>query len=247
MSTTVPTTTPSTSEATLARAGADEPRRVHRRYAAARALAAMMPTRGDSWLARRERAELAALRDNRRRNAWLLARMLAKQLVVEVADGLDAGQIEVLSRDALGRVNRPRVWCQGVEQPWSLSISHSGRGALVALATDSRVSLGVDLADSETFSDGFVDLWFTPDERNWFHETQSPSIACFIWAAKEAVYKACNQGESFAPRDLEVLANGQCSYRQTPLRDCRLQSWTVDGHLAVLATVTAPRTSYSNT
>ena len=89
------------------------------------------------------------------------------------------------------------------------------------------------------FSDGFVGLWFTPLEQCWFHETQSPGIASFIWAAKEALYKACNQGESFAPRDVEVLPDGRCSYRQSPLPSCRLQSWTADGHLAVLAAVTA--------
>ncbi len=125
----------------------------------------MIAERGDSWLGRRERAELAAWRDTRRRSAWLLGRMLAKQLVADVYGDLDLACIEILSRDAQWRVNRPRVWCDGNEQPSSLSISHSQRGALVALATDGDVLLGADLADNEMFSDGFVDLWFTPLEQ----------------------------------------------------------------------------------
>jgi phosphopantetheinyl transferase len=190
------------------------------------------------WLSARERAELGSWRDARRRTAWMLSRLLAKQLIGEVAGGdLRPERIEILSRDAAGRVNRPRVLCDGALAPWSLSISHSQRGVLAALSIDRHVSLGVDLADCEAFSDGFVETWFTPKERHWFHETQSPGIACFIWAAKEALYKACNRGEAFAPRDVEVLADGQCRYRRTPLADCRLQSWTVDHQLAVLATV----------
>jgi 4'-phosphopantetheinyl transferase EntD len=228
--------------ATAARAQAAVPR-VLRRYAAFEDFESLERELGEDWLSAREQAELAAWRNARRRRAWLLARMLGKQLVADAlrepghARGAEARRIEILSRDAAGQVNRPRIWRDGVEQPWSLSISHSARGALAALACSELVAVGVDVADVETFSDGFVDLWFTPAERAWFHETQSPGIACFIWAAKEALYKACNDGERFAPREIEVLADGRCRYRTTALADCRLQSWTIDSQLAVLAMV----------
>ena len=157
-------------------------------------------------------------------------------------------RIEILSRNAEGRVSRPCLWRDGVEQSWSMSISHSDRGVLVALTADAGTSLGVDLADCNAFSDGFVDLWFTPAERAWFHETQCPDIACFIWAAKEALYKACNEGESFAPRDVEILPDGRYTYRNIALTDCRLQSYTIDGQLAVLATVSrGPVLEHSST
>jgi phosphopantetheinyl transferase len=221
-------------------------RSVQRRYAPAARGEVMLAGLGEAWLGRRERAELAAWRDPRRRGAWLLGRILAKQLVADAYGGLELQQIEILSRDSLGRVNRPVVWLDGVEQPGSLTISHSHRGALAALDTSGNVVLGADLADSGTFSDGFVELWFTPPERRWFQETQSSGIACFIWAAKEALYKACNRGESFAPRDVEVLPDGRCSYRHAPLAGCRLQSWTVDGHLAVLAAVARTAVQESN-
>ena len=220
---------------------------VQHRY---RAVADFHPL-GLAWLGHRERAELAAWRDADRRRAWLVGRTIGKTLVARrmaklpTPQAIEPSQIEILSRDAEGRVNRPRIWCDGIEKPWSLSISHSQRGVLAAFTAATDVALGVDLADCGTFGDGFVDLWFTPAERAWFHETQCTSTARFIWAAKEALYKACNDGESFTPRDVEVLPDGRCSYHETPLAGCRLRSWRVDGHLAVLATVHSTRNSDS--
>ena len=229
--------------------------RVLRRYCGFAEFDALDQMMRGAWLSQRERAELAAWRDMRRRRAWTMARYVGKQLVAEVVGAVPTDfptdddarwrRTEILSRDEAGRVNRPRVWRDGALQPWSLSISHSHRGVLAALVTDEGTSVGVDVADLETFSDGFVDLWFTPAERAWFHETQSSEIACFIWAAKEALYKACNTGESFAPREVEVRADGSCSYRGVPLAECRLQSWNIDGHLAVLATVQSAQFSNS--
>ncbi|MGD9721269.1 MAG: 4'-phosphopantetheinyl transferase superfamily protein [Pirellulales bacterium] len=200
-------------------------------------------TVGDHWLSRREQAELSAWRDERRRRAWLLGRAVAKRLVAGFIalraepSSVPPEAIEILSRDTAGRVNRPLVWIEGRLRPWSLSISHSHRGVLAALAGSDTVSLGVDLADSAAFGDGFVELWFTPAEREWFVETGSTSIACFIWAAKEALYKACNTGESFAPREFEIRPDGRASYRGRSLVGCRLQSFTIDSQLAVVASV----------
>lgn len=168
--------------------------------------------------------------------------MLGKQLVTaKRADALPPTSIEILSLNGKQRGSRPRILCDGAEQPWSLSVSHTHRGVLAALCTKEGVSVGVDVAAAKSFSDGFVRLWFTPAEKDWLRDAQSSAIACFIWAAKEAIYKACNDGESFAPRNIEVLPNGQCSYQQVPLRDHNLQSWSIDGQIAVMVTVTIAR------
>ncbi len=216
--------------------------RIDRRYAPLEASIA----HAAPWLSDREQAELATWRDPGRRTAWLVGRTLAKQLVAdrETAPSGDAGatpRIDILSRDEAGRVNRPRIWCDGVARPWSLSISHTRRGVLAVLSTATGVALGVDLTEADSFSDRFVGLWFTPAERAWFGETQSTTTGQFIWAAKEAIYKACNTGESFAPRDVEVRADGRCRYRDTWRDDCRLQSWNLDGQLAVLAVARSQR------
>jgi phosphopantetheinyl transferase len=92
-----------------------------------------------------------------------------------------------------------------------------------------------------------VDLWFTPVEKAWYRDAGAVHIGAYIWAAKEAIYKATNAGESFAPRDVEIRSDGQCHYRNLPLANCQLKSWSVDGHLAVLAIVRSPVSSNSTT
>jgi phosphopantetheinyl transferase len=211
---------------------------VDHRYCASRAFDVASQRRAESWLSERERTEFAAWREPRRRNAWLLARMLGKQLIAEnLFEMHDPTSIEILSRNSEGQSVRPRAWCGGVEQPWSLSISHTERGVLAAVCAAERSSVGVDMTDCDNVSDGFIRLWFTPAEQSWLRETDCRTTACFIWAAKEALYKACNDGEGFAPRDIEVLPHERYTYRQMPLTDCELKSWTIDGQLAVMAMV----------
>lgn len=200
------------------------------------------------WLSAREQAELAAWREPGRRRAWLAGRRLAKQLVAShLCFGDSLPSIEILSRDALGRVNRPRVWRGGVEQSCSLSISHSARGVLVALVAGSEATLGVDLSDTAELSPGLVKLWFTADERAWLDDSGNLDLARYIWCAKEALYKALSQGESFDPRKVEVLSGGRCRYHDAQLNHFGLRSWTIDGQLAVLATVATARSPVSVT
>jgi phosphopantetheinyl transferase len=211
---------------------------VYRRYHSLRQFDEFLREPDSSWLAAEERAELGWWRDRSRRRASLAGRMLTKELVAYHAGATyRREEIEILSRDETSRGKRPRIRCRGVEHPWSLSISHSDGGVLAALCVTDSVRVGVDLARTSGLSEGFVRLWFTPAEQAWLRETDCSSIAGFIWAAKEAVYKACNNGESFSPRDVEVLPHERCSYRQLPLRDYSLRSWSIDGHIAVMVTV----------
>jgi phosphopantetheinyl transferase len=108
---------------------------------------------------------------------------------------------------------------------------------MAALSVETGVSVGVDLAPCEPLTDSFVGLWFSPAEQRWSRESNSAATARFIWAAKEAVYKAINQGEGFSPRDVEIHKNGSCLYRQAPLDDCRLEQHQIDQQIAVIATI----------
>jgi phosphopantetheinyl transferase len=209
--------------------------RVERRYA----LVADGPAEHTlaSWLAPAELAELATWHDASRRRAWLAGRKLAKELIAEQAGEESLSAIEILSLDDGGRPTRPRIRHGQSLLPWSLSISHTGRGVLVALATDENLSIGIDLSAGKTFSEGFLRLWFTPDEQQWIASTGNVGMASFIWGAKEAIYKACNQGESFAPRAVEVHSDGRAHYRQVSLTGIHLRSWNIDSQLAVLAVV----------
>jgi phosphopantetheinyl transferase len=214
-------------------------REVWHRYLPARELDAAARLLAESSLSLRERKELAAWKDADRRRAWLLGRMLAKRLIAErLGDGLRPAAIEILSRDAAGRVNRPRVWRDGCEQSWPLSISHSQRGALAAFSTADGVALGVDLAAPARLSAGFVRLWFTTREQDWLRGSDDPGTGCLVWAAKEALYKACNAGEGFGPTVVELFSNGQCRYRDRHFARDVLQSWTIDGQHAVMAVIT---------
>ncbi len=217
------------------------PPRVVRRYCALARLDALLADieqgeAGPNWLSQREQSELAAWRDESRRRGWLLGRVLGKQLIAGAAATGIKG-IEILSRDEQDRLNRPRLWRDGEPLAWSLSISHADHGVLVALAPYDGVTVGVDLSDRTKFSPRIADVWFTPAEQDWYREADSPQIGAYLWAAKEAIYKATSAGESFAPRDIEIRPDGKCRYRNVPLADCQLQSWTIDGHLAVLAIV----------
>jgi 4'-phosphopantetheinyl transferase EntD len=193
-------------------------------------------------LSARELAELAAWREPGRRRAWLAGRRLAKQLIAShLCIDNPMLSIEVLSRDSQGRVNRPKVWYGGIEQACSLSISHSARGVLVAIVAGNEATLGIDLSDAAELSPGLVNLWFTADERAWLDDSGNPDLARYIWCAKEALYKALSQGESFDPRRIEVLSGGRCRYHDAQLNHFGLRSWTIDGQLAVLATVATAR------
>ena len=121
------------------------------------------------WLNLAERIELDRLSHELRRRQWLIGRWLAKQLIQRAA-GAELSDIRILARDERGRGVRPQLRVAGQMLPWSVSISHSDRAVLVALAASDAQMVGVDLADLRPArvprSDaGFRRLWFTADEQ----------------------------------------------------------------------------------
>lgn len=199
---------------------------------------------GHAQLTDAERAEWSHLRNPSRRRVWLAARQLGKQLIVDRVPGApqDHGLIEILSRDfaAPHKSVRPTVSFSGKPQPWSLSISHTDESVLVALSTNPHVRVGVDLCRRSRVPDGFLQTWFTPAERaNVRGEGFDGPMR--LWAAKEALYKALNSGEGFAPHAIEVHwrdGGARCTYRNQLMDDAiGLETWNVDQHLAVLVTV----------
>lgn len=190
-------------------------------------------------LSESEQAELDQLRDPTRRAAWHCGRVLLKRLLREQLPDLVAvgDRIEICSRNDAGKSVRPTVRVNGTPLDVCLSISHSDRGVLVALATDRR--LGVDLVDLSRFAPGSLDAWFTESELQ--HLTAvAPKQQAVLWGIKEAVYKAANTGEPFAPKSIEVVMSGgdfRCTYRGRDFGDdCRIRVSEVDGHVAVFVT-----------
>jgi phosphopantetheinyl transferase len=160
----------------------------------------------EAWLAPRERQRYAGLGDRRRRCEWLAGRIMAKRLVSErlgfAFASISPARIEIDSGDGRSRRLRPRVLVDDQPFGWRLSIAHSGRSLLVALASSGQLGVGVDLVEPVDCGRGFAEFWFTPRERCWLTD---PRLWPVAWAIKEAAYKATNCGEAFRPRTFEVL------------------------------------------
>lgn len=208
-----------------------------------------------AWLTSVEQAELNRLHDESRRAQWLAGRWTAKQLLqnelgrraeVDQRAGttLALRDMQITTRDDRGRGIRPRIAVAGQSVSWSLSISHSDRGVLVALATANECSLGVDLASKQARAPGFLRLWFSATERRWLAADAARRTA-ILWAMKEATYKACQAGEGWCPRAIEVRALAQ--HRFAFVYGGRLLAplWTdvleIDNQIAAL--VCLPRTT----
>ncbi len=195
------------------------------------------------WLTPRETAAVATYRSRERREGWLAGRILAKQLVRAFLedDGLAPSEIEILSRDGDNRGVRPVVAVRGEERPLSLSISHSEHLVVAACADGGDVSLGIDLTLISEVKPHALLAWFTPLEKARLADEDLTDVA-ECWAMKEAVYKATNQGEPFAPLRIEVAPcdradssgwKGHVKDLPRPVED--ISTWFDEGHVAALA------------
>ena len=185
-----------------------------------------------SWLDRAEHRELDRLRDPIRRRTWLDARWLTKLLFCqEVGIGLSRESLlrwRILSSSAAGRGRRPRLWRDGRELERSVSISHLSGQVLVAFGETAGIAIGADLVAAEPLGEGFLSMWFTEREREAVLGDNDSALR--VWAAKEAVYKACNQDDGFLPRAIEILLDRQgrfsAVYRGQVLGDrCHITCW----------------------
>ena len=219
------------------------------RYAEVSELRACCPGDGGRWLGPREHRQYGQLRDRRRREGWLLARVLAKRLLLEHFDDVaDARAIEIIFRDARNKATRPLATIDGRTLPCSLSISHTATALLAAICMAPGTSIGVDLVQIERLRPAFVRTWFHGDEQALIATEASgepDSLAvCTLWAVKEAAYKAANRGDGFAPRQICIrrLPSGgyTCTYRGADLsNDCRIRAWIAGNHVAALATASS--------
>lgn len=194
------------------------------------------------WLSPRERSELRRLRHPGRARSWVKGRFLAKKLFVELTGATVSRfpDVELLSRTTCGRPMRPTVYYRGRSTDWSLSISHVGESILAAASLNPQVRIGVDLVpldDGEKLS-GWC---FAGGDRLSSPDAQQSAQA---WAVKEALFKACNVNEPFAPLrivfDRDSAANGRFSFFGTDLTHCvKLRQWTIDRCVAALITADA--------
>lgn len=236
-----------------------------RRYAQIDRLACQWPRDPNGWLTPAEQRERDRFRDDRRRQAWLAGRWLAKGLIAEVvpqAAGAELVEIEILSRRADGKADRPRPALQGQRLEPSLSISHEANGVLAVLAASDAargVLIGCDLVAPAAMPARFCQVWFGEEERHWL-AGHRPEMASLAWGVKEAVYKAGNRGESFVPRHVSLapprqqtctaqLFHCQAAAQRDegeaylpPVTHCVVE-WQAVGTLLAVVALTQPRPS----
>ena len=198
------------------------------------------------WLSGDELAAWTGMRSPRRKTTWLAGRIVAKRLLLELfavelhpLASARADELHIESRSArTGHGERPEVSVDGQVVPLALSIAHTERGALAAATLNTELTLGVDLV-TPTDAGQSLHWTFTEAERMWLAaSTDHAHCAARLWSLKEALYKACQRGEGFAPRDIEVAPGQRIRYPQFAAHDlARLQSWRIDGHLAAVAIV----------
>jgi phosphopantetheinyl transferase len=191
-------------------------------------------------LSPRESREISRFRHAPRARQYCGARVLSKQLLGELAglNSADQSQIEVLSRTDAGQPTRPRVYHRGQPTDWSLSISHYGESLLLAVCLAPACRVGVDLAPLDEdlaqpisfFGGKSQDLPGSPSR---------PDGEVRQWAVKEAVYKACNRGEPFAPGQIRWEYSSdekpRLCYRDVEITSSvEIRSWTVDRYVAVV-------------
>jgi len=202
-----------------------------------------------AWLSAGEQRRLTCVRNTASREASALGRVAIKQLLLaECAVAFDPTALELVSQDAQGRGVRPTITIAERRLPWSVSISHTETAVLVALATEPGVVLGVDLVREDATAAQSLQSWFDPAEQELL-ATGDAWEACRLWAIKEAVYKAANHDDSFAPRRVEIRRTPRGPYRATYRRldldqCCQIETRALPGHVAAMVQVACSGSSF---
>ena len=150
--------------------------------------------------------QFSSLRFPKRRDEWLLGRWAAKRLVQSISDyqGFRLNEIEICNApEGAPFILRP----DGEALPDSLTISHSGRFALCALAPGANFRIGADIERIEPRSEAFIADYFTPAEQQLVAssppETRQTAVN-LIWSSKESLLKALGVGLHWDTRKVEV-------------------------------------------
>ncbi|QEG35089.1 4'-phosphopantetheinyl transferase family protein [Bythopirellula goksoeyrii] len=212
------------------------------RYAPFSDLQLQRSTTGTDWLSQDELESWRTFRSDVRRNTFLAGRILAKRLLRAqhcTAWFTAPSQITICSNNVSSGV-RPYIKFGENRLGYSLSISHTCDAVLVGGTNRSGVSVGVDLVEMRSLSAGFERSWLTDTEIALLHKNKDHLTVADIWAMKEAVYKAVHNGESFAPRNVEICPEPDgiiVFYRGKDISDrCKVRVWRFRGQIAAVAT-----------
>jgi len=167
---------------------------------------------GQAWpglLSPREEEIFTRLAFLPRRRKWLLGRVAAKQLVMQMLGMADvpATRLSVLNRPS----GEPFVLVTGQgEWPYAISLSHRGEAGLAAAPETCGQRIGADLETVEPRDPALVRQFFT-DAEAVLVATSGEScdeVVARIWSAKEAVLKLLGLGLRLDTRAIEVRLKG---------------------------------------
>ncbi len=145
-----------------------------------------------SFFADQELATVSAFKLESRRREWLLSRMVAKRLAMQLDLANDPRRISI---------ERPFVIIDGVTSGWRVSLSHSASYAAAAFA---RAPVGIDVQQTRTLDERAAHLFLSPEETGEMESCTVPERILHFWCAKEAAFK--QRSEEFV------------TLRQVPLR-----------------------------
>lgn len=124
-----------------------------------------------------ELAEADAFKLPRRRDEWLLSRMAAKQLALQLGLANDPRDVTV---------DRPFVVVAGERTGHYVSLSHSTPYAAAAVA---REPVGIDVQVIRDLDERATHLFLTPAEDEAMRRCTLPHRLLHFWCAKEAAFK----------------------------------------------------------
>ncbi len=154
-----------------------------------------IPTFTESELATASSFKLAS-----RREEWLLSRVAAKQLAM---------QLGLIDDPRAIAIERPFLVVDGVTGDWRVSLSHSAPYAGAAIA---REPIGIDVQIIRDLDERAAHLFLTDKETHQMLSCTLPNRILHFWCAKEAAWK--RRSDEFAtlrqvPLDLvEERASG---------------------------------------
>ena len=108
---------------------------------------------------------------------WLLSRLAAKQLAMQLGLANDPRAITV---------ERPFLVIDGAPTEWRVSLSHSAPYAGAAIA---REPIGIDVQLVRELDERSAHLFLSPEETDQMHGCTLPHRILHFWCAKEAAWK----------------------------------------------------------
>lgn len=157
-------------------------------------------------------------RSPRRHQEFLDGRFLAKRAALathrnaEVRDSAaaDLRRVEILADSPESGSSRRVVRVDGVRQPGSVSISHADGWTVVALTSDDRIGVGIDLTIVHPRNAALRQLWLTPREQQLVEQSDDRELSlAALWSIKEALFKATARSQRFVPREWETTVEAR--------------------------------------